>query len=48
LIGEVSTVNDDETDNIFQEDIPRFADIENDVEPNHLLVSDYDKWLANG
>ena len=47
LIGEVSTVNDDETDNIFQEDIPRFADIEDDVEPNHLLVSDYDKWLAN-
>jgi hypothetical protein len=47
LIGEVSTVNDDETDNIFQEDIPRFAHIQDDVEPNHLLVSDYDKWLAN-
>lgn len=41
LIGEVSTVNDDETDNIFREPIGRFAKIEEDVEPTHLLVSDY-------
>lgn len=46
LIGEVSTVNDDETDNIFREPIGRFADIEEDVEPTHLLVSDYKSWLA--
>jgi len=46
LIGEVSTVNDDETDNIFREPIGRFASIEEDVTPTHLLVSDYDKWLA--
>ena len=46
LIGEVSTVNDDETDNIFREPIGRFADIEEDVAPTHLLVSDYRKWLA--
>ncbi len=46
LIGEVSTVNDDETDNIFREDIPRFTTIAEDVEPNHLLVSDYTKWIA--
>ena len=46
LIGEVSTVNDDETDNIFREPIGRFADIEEDVAPTHLLVSDYGKWLA--
>lgn len=46
LIGEVSTVNDDETDNIFRETIPRFSDIEEDTAPNHLLVSDYDRWLA--
>ena len=45
LIGEVSTVNDDETDNIFRDPIGRFADIEEDVEPTHLLVSDYAKWL---
>ena len=46
LIGEVSTVNDDETDNIFREPIGRFANIEEDVDPKHLLVSDYRKWLA--
>lgn len=45
LIGEVSTVNDDMTDNIFADPIGRFADIEEDVAPTHLLVSDYDKWL---
>ena len=41
LIGEVSTVNDDETDNLFREPIGRFAKIEEDVAPTHLLVSDY-------
>ena len=46
LIGEVSTVNDDETDNIFREAIGRFADIEEDVDPLHLLVSDYAKSLG--
>lgn len=46
LIGEVSTVNDDETDNIFREPIGRFANIEEDVAPTHLLVSDYKEWLA--
>lgn len=45
LIGEVSTVNDDETDNIFRDPIGRFANIEEDVDPTHLLVSDYAKWL---
>ncbi len=46
LIGEVSTVNDDETDNIFREPIGRFAEIEEDEAPTHLLVSDYRTWLA--
>ncbi len=41
LIGEVSTVNDDETDNIFVDPIGRFAEVEEDVDPTHLLVSDY-------
>ncbi len=45
LIGEVSTVNDDLTDNIFREPIGRFAEIEEDVAPLHLLVSDYDRFL---
>ena len=41
MIGEVSTVNDDNTDNIF--DIPRvrFATIDEDTKPKRLLVSDY-------
>ena len=46
LIGEVSTVNNDLTDNIFAEPIGRFAEIEEDEPPLHLLVSDYPKWLA--
>ena len=45
LIGEVSTVNDDETDNVFREPIGRFAEVEEDVAPTHLLVSDYRNWL---
>ncbi|GIL00689.1 MAG: hypothetical protein BroJett030_05880 [Alphaproteobacteria bacterium] len=45
LIGEVSTVNDDLTDNVFRDPIGRFADIDEDEEPVHLLVSDYDRWL---
>lgn len=45
LIGEVSTVNDDLTDNVFREPIGRFSTIDEDVEPSHLLVSDYDSWL---
>ena len=33
LIGEVSTVNDDETDNIFRDPIGRFAEVEEDEAP---------------
>ncbi|MFV2054353.1 D-lyxose/D-mannose family sugar isomerase [Aliiroseovarius sp. YM-037] len=46
LIGEVSTVNDDETDNVFREPIGRFSDVEEDTAPTHLLVSDYQTWLS--
>ena len=46
LISEVSTVNDDETDNIFREPIGRFANVEEDEQPTHLLVSDYGSWLS--
>ncbi len=45
LIGEVSTVNDDKTDNIFEMNIGRFATVEEDEAPVHLLVSDYDAYL---
>ena len=46
LIGEVSAVNDDLTDNIFEDPIGRFAEIDEDEDPIHLLVSDYEKWLG--
>lgn len=45
LIGEISTVNDDQTDNVFAEPVSRFADIEEDETPWRLLVSDYATWL---
>lgn len=45
LIGEVSTVNDDLTDNVFRDPIGRFSEVEEDEPPRHLLVSDYDRWL---
>ncbi|MBM9596218.1 D-lyxose/D-mannose family sugar isomerase [Roseitranquillus sediminis] len=41
LIGEVSTVNDDKTDNIFADPVGRFSQIDEDAAPTHLLVSDY-------
>ncbi|QBF30545.1 D-lyxose/D-mannose family sugar isomerase [Thalassococcus sp. S3] len=41
LVGEVSTVNDDLTDNVFEDPIGRFSDIDEDVPPRRLLVSDY-------
>lgn len=46
LIGEVSNVNDDRTDNIFRDPIGRFAQVEEDEAPLHLLVSDYPNWLT--
>jgi len=45
LVAEVSTVNDDHTDNIFRDPVGRFAEIEEDEAPLHLLVADYDKLL---
>lgn len=45
LVGEVSAVNDDASDNRFQETIGRFPKIEEDAEPIHLLVSDYENIL---
>jgi D-lyxose ketol-isomerase len=41
LIGEVSTVNDDTTDNWFREPIRRFSEVEEDEPPYRWLVSDY-------
>ncbi len=41
LIGEVSTVNDDERDNRFHEPVGRFPEIEEDEPPYRLLCTEY-------
>ena len=42
FVGEVSTVNDDNTDNVFEDKrITRFSGIEEDEAPLHLLAADY-------
>lgn len=45
VIGEVSMVNDDHKDNFFYGGIGRFPEIEEDVNPDYLLVNDYSKFL---
>lgn len=41
FVGEVSTVNDDRTDNAFLEPVARFPSIEEDEAPHRLIVGDY-------
>ena len=43
IVGEVSAVNDDNTDNYFAEPVSRFADIEEDEPICHPLCNEYDK-----
>jgi hypothetical protein len=45
LVGEVSSVNDDESDNRFLEPLSRFPEVEEDEAPLHLLVLDYEKYF---
>jgi D-lyxose ketol-isomerase len=44
LVGEVSLVNDDQSDNRFYEPVGRFPEIEEDEPLLHLLVTDYPKF----
>lgn len=46
LVGEVSTVNDDSTDNRFFDPVGRFPAIEEDEAPIYLLVGDYNHYYA--
>jgi D-lyxose ketol-isomerase len=46
LVGEVSSVNNDDTDNKFLDPIGRFTQIEEDEPPYRLLVFDYATHLA--
>ena len=45
LVGEVSDVNDDHTDNRFHNEVGRFPDIVEDELPTHLLVGDYETFI---
>lgn len=45
LAGEISTVNDDTSDNRFNPPRGRFPSINEDTAPYRLLVSDYSNWL---
>lgn len=47
LVGEVSTVNDDASDNRFLESVGRFPEIEEDVAPVRLLVGDYIRYYPH-
>ncbi len=44
LVGEVSAVNDDDTDNRFLETLPRFSDIYEDEPPYRLLCNEYSQY----
>lgn len=45
LVGEVSAVNDDTSDNRFYRPVGRFPEIIEDEKPLHLLASDYSKYM---
>lgn len=47
LVGEVSSVNDDEKDNRFLEAMGRFPKIEEDTEPLYYLCNEYSTALGN-
>jgi D-lyxose ketol-isomerase len=44
LVGEVSAVNDDTSDNRFLEPLPRYTQIEEDEPPLYLLCTDYGRF----
>jgi hypothetical protein len=43
LIGEVSSFNDDDTDNRFKEPLPRYPEIVEDEPPFRVLCTEYGK-----
>ncbi len=45
MAGEVSSVNDDSTDNYFYEEIPRYSHVEEDEEPYRVLCNEYGKYI---
>jgi D-lyxose ketol-isomerase len=47
LVGEVSAVNDDESDNRFYEALPRFAAIDEDEAPLYPLCNEYSRYYGS-
>jgi D-lyxose ketol-isomerase len=47
LVGEVSAVNDDFTDNRFYKEVGRFPEIEEDTDPTYFLTVDYKQYLSS-
>ena len=47
LVGEVSLVNDDHTDNVFFDKVGRFPAIDEDEAPLRLLCNDYKKYYKH-
>lgn len=45
IVGEVSSINDDNTDNYFAESISRFAVIQEDEAPIHPLCNEYESFI---
>ena len=46
ICGEISSVNDDKTDNYNAEKVLRFSDIEEDEKIIHPLCNEYEKVLG--
>lgn len=46
LAGEVSSTNDDDSDNRFYENLGRFPEVDEDETPIRLMISDYNKFLV--
>lgn len=43
VAGEVSSINDDKTDNIFVEERPRFSEVEEDEPAKYVLCNEYNR-----
>ncbi len=46
VCGEVSSINDDLTDNYFAEEVSRFSNIIEDVEAKYILCNEYERFLG--
>jgi D-lyxose ketol-isomerase len=45
IAGEVSSINDDKTDNRFYAPTARFCGVEEDEAPRYILANEYEKFV---